>query len=348
MENNREALDNNMFYNDNYINNYEELACCNTAVISNFFQENGANFLNYINNFCFNNKEINEDAQIINDPKQQIKTPLCSHNKQKSETSNGNNNNNIDNYINNNEINNNPNNNNNHHNSLNNSHVSEVHNPSNDSAAEPIMTTKRYDNMVNQSRNRKKNNKHRNRTNLFNVIKDVFKDFFTESNEEEELNDDDNNANSDIKLNLKRRPILKRIIDNEIISPLKQYQNQIPQRNLNNNNNVLRHANSHIFRRPQLFADNIISFNISEENDDENVTKLVSIIPVFTVKEKNINNNNKCAICLSDFEVGEKKSTLPCMHSFHYNCIEKWIKEKKSCPICKFEISFDYLKSSIY
>ena len=346
MENNREALDNNMFYNDNYINNYEELACCNTAVISNFFQENGANFLNYINNFCFNNIEINEDAQIINDPKQQIKTPLCSHNKQKSETSNGNNNNNIDNYINNNEINNNPNNNNN-HNSLNNSHVSEVHNPSNDSAAEPIITTKKYDNMVNQSRTRKKNNKHRNRTNLFNVIKDVFKDFFTESNEEE-LNDNDNNANSDIKLNLKRRPILKRIIDNEIISPLKQYQNQIPQRNLNNNNNVLRHANSHIFRRPQLFADNIISFNISEENDDENVTKLVSIIPVFTVKEKNINNNNKCAICLSDFEVGEKKSTLPCMHSFHYNCIEKWIKEKKSCPICKFEISFDYLKSSIY
>ncbi len=346
MENNKESLDNNMFYNDNYINNYEELACCNTAVISNFFQENGANFLNYINNFCFNNIEINEEAQIINDPKQQIKTPLCSHNKQKSETSNGNNNNNIDNYINNNEINNNPNNNNNHHNSLNNSHVSEVHNPSNDSAAEPIMTTKKYDNMVNQSRIRKKNNKHRNRTNLFNVIKDVFKDFFTESNEEE-LNDNDNNANSDIKLNLKRRPILKRIIDNEIISPLKQYQNQIPQRNLNNNNNVLRHANSHIFRRPQLFADNIISFNISEENDDENVTKLVSIIPVFTVKEKNINNNNKCAICLSDFEVGEKKSTLPCMHSFHYNCIEKWIKEKKSCPICKFEISFDYLKSSI-
>ena len=224
MENNREALDNNMFYNDNYINNYEELACCNTAVISNFFQENGANFLNYINNFCFNNIEINEDAQIINDPKQQIKTPLCSHNKQKSETSNGNNNNNIDNYINNNEINNNPNNNNNHHNSLNNSHVSEVHNPSNDSAAEPIMTTKKYDNMVYQSRIRKKNNKHRNRTNLFNVIKDVFKDFFTESNEEE-LNDNDNNANSDIKLNLKRRPILKRIIDNEIISPLKQYQN---------------------------------------------------------------------------------------------------------------------------
>ena len=347
MENNKESLDNNMFYNDNYINNYEELACCNTAVISNFFQENGANFLNYINNFCFNNIEINEDAQIINDPKQQIKTPLCSHNKKKSETSNGNNNNNIDNYINNNEINNNPNNNNNHHNGLNNSHVSEVHNPSNDSAAEPIMTTKKYDNMVNQSRIRKKNNKHRNRTNLFNVIKDVFKDFFTESNEEE-LNDNDNNANSDIKLNLKRRPILKRIIDNEIISPLKHYQNQIPQRNLNNNNNVLRHANSHIFRRPQLFADNIISFNISEENDDENVTKLVSIIPVFTVKEKNINNNNKCAICLSDFEVGEKKSTLPCMHSFHYNCIEKWIKEKKSCPICKFEISFDYLKSSIY
>ena len=358
MEDSPEDLNNdnnNIFYNDNYMNNYEEMACCNTALITTFFQENTQNVLNFLNDFC-NNIQIDDQAQIINDPKQIIKTPLCSNNKQSShsnvsETNNGNNinNNSIDNFINNNEINNNIHNNRNNGHSLNNSQVSEVVNPSNDSAAEPIMDTKKYENMVLNSINRKKNNLHRRRTNLFNVLKDVFKDFFTESNEVEQNENNNNIANShmNLNLNLKKRPILKRIIDNEIKTPLNHYQDQIPQRP-QNIDNVLSHANSQVFRRPQLFSDNIMSFNISEENDDESVTKLVSIIPVFTVKEKNKNNNNKCAICLSDFEVGEKKSTLPCVHSFHCSCIERWIKKKNSCPICKLDISVETFKRSIY
>ena len=344
MEDNPEVLNNDkMFYNDNYIKNYEEMACCNNTLFTTFFQENTQNILNYINDFC-NNIQIGDEAQIINDPNQIIKTPLCSQNKQSShskvnEANKRNNiiNNSIDNLINNNEINNNINN----RQSLSKSQASEVINPSNDSAAEPIMTTKKYENMVLNSKSRNKNNLHRRRTNLFNVIKDVFKDFFTENNE------NNNNANSEIKLEFKKRPILQRIIDNSIKSPLRQYQNRIPQRP-QNNNNVLRHANSQVLQRPQLFSDNIISFNISEENDEENVTKLVSIIPVFTVKENNKSSNNNCPICLSDFEVGEKKSTLPCMHCFHCGCIERWIKKKKSCPICKIDISIETFKRSIY
>ena len=375
MENNSQVLNDNMFYNDNYIKNYEELACCNNTIISTFFQENATNILNYINDFCFNNVQIDEEAQIINDSKQKVKTPLCSQ-KEKNNNNINEENNNINNYINNNVNNkmnnnrynnennninnsfnlfitnninnNNPNNNNNNYinnnnnnnHSLNNSLLSEIINPSNDSAAEPIMTQSRYNNMVNHSKNRKKNNSnnfHKNRTNLFNVIKDIFKDFFSDNEE--------NGNNHDSEIKLKHRPILKKIIEKDIISSL---HNQTPQANERNHNNILRHANTHFIERPQLFADDLMSLNISEDNDDINLKKLVSFIPVFTVKEKsNSKDNIKCTICLSDFEIGEKKSTLPCLHSFHYNCIERWIRSKKYCPICKFKISLETLKNNL-
>ena len=339
MENNSSInLNNNIFYNDNYIQNYEEQACCNNSVIANFFQENRNNLINFLSDFCFKNMSIDDEAQIINNRENKLETPLCSDNKKNRD--NIINNNIIDNYIDNNSINNNI-----EHHDLNNSLNSEVINPSNEEAAEPIMSTKKYDNMVNQSRNRQKNNLHRNRTNLFNVIKDVFKDFFTDKKEDNQNNEDKKSDNEDI-LDLNHRPILKRIIEKDILSSFQLNQNN--QRNRERNNN-LRHTNSYIYRRPQLFADDILTFNISEENNDETIKKLVSYIPVFTVKEKNITKegNNKCTICLSDFEVGQKKSTLPCMHSFHCNCIERWIKNKKYCPICKFQISFESLKKSV-
>lgn len=86
-------------------------------------------------------------------------------------------------------------------------------------------------------------------------------------------------------------------------------------------------------------------------NDKYNIFKtdeykqIISYIPTSTVSDvkKLSNNNNRCVICLSEFNVGEKESTLPCLHFFHSNCIEKWIIEKRWCPVCKYEISLDSL-----
>jgi E3 ubiquitin-protein ligase SDIR1 len=339
MENNSSInLNNNIFYNDNNVENYEELACCNNSVITTFIQENGNNILNFLIDLCSRNMSIDEEAQIINNSENKVKTPLCSDNIKNRDIFN--NDNIINNFADNNSINN-----QNEHNSLNNSHNSEIINPSNEEAAEPIMSTKKYDNMVDQSKKRNKNNLHRNRTNFFNVLKDVFKDFFNDNKKEDNPDKEDNKSDSQINLDLDRRPILKRIIERDFLSSFKL--------NLNHQNNKnkinLNHSNTYVFKRPQLYAEDILTFNISEENHDETVTKLVSYIPVFTVKEKNITKegNNKCAICLSDFEVGQKKSTLPCLHSFHYVCFERWIKNKKYCPICKFQISFESLKKSV-
>ena len=368
--NDSEILNDNLFYSDNHVSNYEEAACCNNALITAILQGNGANIINYFNNLCFSSDPLDYEAQIIKDPKQKLKTPMCSHNKNRSNNSNNfitDNNNIIDNYINNNfnlnnDLNNNNNNNINHNNNnnsndnnnnnnnnndnngndnnnnnnnnqpnLNRSNISEP-NPSNDSAAEPIMSIRKYESFNNQSKNKKRDIP-RNRTNLFNAISDVFKDFFNEKSDDE--NEEKKNNNREKKLELKNRPILKRVIEKDILSSFSKknsFQSQ--------NNNEIKHANSHMIRTPELFDDDILSFNI-EENQDEDISKLVSFIPIFTVKKKNKfkEGNHICDICRTYFLFGEKKTTLSCMHSFHYNCIERWIKNQKYCPVCKFNIS---------
>lgn len=43
-----------------------------------------------------------------------------------------------------------------------------------------------------------------------------------------------------------------------------------------------------------------------------------------------------CSICREVGRVGEEKCVeLPCKHSFHFECIEPWLKRVASCPICR-------------
>ena len=45
-----------------------------------------------------------------------------------------------------------------------------------------------------------------------------------------------------------------------------------------------------------------------------------------------------CAICLSNFERGENVRTLPCFHSFHRLCIDKWLLKNRICPVCRVSV----------
>ncbi|KAF3626854.1 hypothetical protein BC332_11431 [Capsicum chinense] len=46
-----------------------------------------------------------------------------------------------------------------------------------------------------------------------------------------------------------------------------------------------------------------------------------------------------CAICLSDFEHGDKGRKIEsCNHIFHENCLDKWLmhgKGQATCPLCR-------------
>lgn len=46
--------------------------------------------------------------------------------------------------------------------------------------------------------------------------------------------------------------------------------------------------------------------------------------------------NPICAICLCDFEPGERVRVLPkCNHGFHVRCIDRWLIARSSCPTCR-------------
>jgi hypothetical protein len=51
-------------------------------------------------------------------------------------------------------------------------------------------------------------------------------------------------------------------------------------------------------------------------------------------------HQTSCAICLEDFEEGDKLRQLPCRHHFHTECVTPWLTERhSSCPLCKYQVN---------
>ncbi|XP_007061677.2 leukemia NUP98 fusion partner 1 isoform X3 [Chelonia mydas] len=48
-------------------------------------------------------------------------------------------------------------------------------------------------------------------------------------------------------------------------------------------------------------------------------------------------DSDPCVICHDDLETGSIVE-LHCMHSFHKECIEKWLLKKPTCPTCRIHV----------
>lgn len=58
-------------------------------------------------------------------------------------------------------------------------------------------------------------------------------------------------------------------------------------------------------------------------------------------KEISSSSENNCSVCKDNFEFGNIGLKLPCKHFFHEECIMPWLKERNSCPTCRFELPTD-------
>ncbi|KAM7338704.1 hypothetical protein ACRRTK_002188 [Alexandromys fortis] len=46
-----------------------------------------------------------------------------------------------------------------------------------------------------------------------------------------------------------------------------------------------------------------------------------------------------CTICMTEYEEGDRIRELPCSHEFHVHCIDRWLWENSTCPICRTVLS---------
>lgn len=85
--------------------------------------------------------------------------------------------------------------------------------------------------------------------------------------------------------------------------------------------------------------------------------KAISELPITTYKKPlatNVDNDvengdstwcSGCAICLEEFEVGDKLRKLPCDHTLHKECIDPWLVSNGTCPYCNMDfITLKYPK----
>ncbi|XP_009778983.1 E3 ubiquitin-protein ligase SIRP1-like [Nicotiana sylvestris] len=60
----------------------------------------------------------------------------------------------------------------------------------------------------------------------------------------------------------------------------------------------------------------------------------IEALPIIQIVE----HEEECAICLLEFQVGEKTKEMPCKHRYHSNCINKWLERHGSCPVCRYKL----------
>lgn len=47
-------------------------------------------------------------------------------------------------------------------------------------------------------------------------------------------------------------------------------------------------------------------------------------------------DDNICPICLAEYQPKETLRTIPeCLHCFHADCIDEWLRLNASCPVCR-------------
>jgi hypothetical protein len=99
------------------------------------------------------------------------------------------------------------------------------------------------------------------------------------------------------------------------------------------------------YGNPNILFDNCINKNLFNKLYKQSKLKNTTIdIILLQYYDKNPMKQNtkiykkeddECSIC---YEKKEYRWYLKCNHSFHFKCINEWLKLKKNCPLCRTQI----------
>lgn len=64
----------------------------------------------------------------------------------------------------------------------------------------------------------------------------------------------------------------------------------------------------------------------------------VNKIPIIKIRSNDNLLLDECSICLERYDKNNKIMNLKCRHTFHQECITKWLKDNNTCPQCRENI----------
>ncbi|XP_059843677.1 uncharacterized protein si:ch211-59o9.10 [Hypanus sabinus] len=67
----------------------------------------------------------------------------------------------------------------------------------------------------------------------------------------------------------------------------------------------------------------------------------INRLPIKFFDPKCAAGKTQCHICFNDYSSGEKLRILPCLHDYHSQCIDRWLKGHISCPICRVDVNLE-------
>ncbi|MBN3322910.1 RN150 protein, partial [Atractosteus spatula] len=69
--------------------------------------------------------------------------------------------------------------------------------------------------------------------------------------------------------------------------------------------------------------------------------KAISKLQVRTIKKgdkETESDFDNCAVCIEGYKPNDVVRILPCRHLFHKNCVDPWLQDHRTCPMCKMNI----------
>ena len=114
-------------------------------------------------------------------------------------------------------------------------------------------------------------------------------------------------------------------------------------------NTLMNRRRHHMYTRSFLFLRPISRHNIIFHDDNthfgdfefKDVKIGVSLSTLINNSEIKLQTNEQkglCVICQDSIVYNDIIRIIVCSHTFHINCIDKWLSENNKCPLCKHQL----------
>jgi hypothetical protein len=96
---------------------------------------------------------------------------------------------------------------------------------------------------------------------------------------------------------------------------------------------------TNIYARRNALVPEAYELNVLDQSQDYNKVQL-SLCKLLKNSTVGLGNNDmSCVICLENYEKKTITRKLICNHTFHITCIETWLSNATTCPICRFDLN---------